>query len=396
MSLKLKLNLLAFVCITLIIGCKKEEPVSVTNPSAQILKSEVTSFVQTFFENKHQLLLSNKSSQANTISRINSFFSTPAEASKCMSEINELNAIRATAQLNFTGFHVVAEVNYATAKTIGNETSFRVNVLYAYTTDGVDETTGDAITPTGYELYNFVVTKATSGWQIVKQEQTYDETYTPGIVSSENEEPIVTEKSVVAYTYSPNTAATWATAHWNMITNVSNYYDFTNLGGDCTNFTSRSLREGGWKQTNYWFYKSAGASGNNMALYKRSPSYTGANAFYQFISNTGQYAGANGNNRVTPKFANLLVPQAGASQAAWNAFYTTVKTVKRGDIVELGNGLSPATIGHNMIVTKTQSTPPYVFVAYRNATGYLPAKDRPINEFYGRRLYGFFVKTSGN
>ncbi|MGB3949349.1 MAG: amidase domain-containing protein [Bacteroidia bacterium] len=395
MSLKLKLNLLALVCITLIIGCKKEEPVSVTNSSNQVLKSELNTFVQTFFENKHQLLLSNKSSQANTVSRINSFFSTPAEASKCMSEINELNAIRATAQLNFTGFHVVAEVNDATVKTAGNETSFRVNVLYSYTTDGVDETTGDAIAPEGYELYNFTLTKATSGWQIVKQEQTYDETYTPGIVSFENE-PLVLEKNSAAYTYSANTAANWATAHWNIVTNVSNYYDFTNLGGDCTNFLSRALREGGWKQTNYWFYKSAGASGNNMVLYKRSPSYTGANAFYQFISNTGQYAGINGNNRVTPKFTNLQVPQAWDSQITWNAFYNIVKTVKKGDIVELGNGQSPATIGHNMIVTKTQTTPPYVFVAYRNATGYLPAKDRPINEFYGRKLYGFYVKTSGN
>ena len=396
MSLKLKLNLLALVCITFIIGCKKEEPGSVTNPSEQVLKSELTGFVQAFFENKHQLLLTRKTSQAATVSKINSFFATPAEASKCMNEINELNAIRATAQLNFTDVDVTAEVNYATTKTVGNETSFKVNVLYSYSTDGTDKTTGDAITPAGYELYNFVVTKAASGWQIVKQEQTYDETYNPGIASNENEEPIVSERSSATYTYSANVAATWASAHWNNITNVSNYYDFTNLGGDCTNFTSRSLREGGWKQTNYWFYKSAGVSGNNMYLYKRSPSYTSANLFYQFISNTGQYTGANGNNRVTPKFANLVVPQAWDSQATWNAFYAIVKTVQKGDIVELGNGLSPATISHNMIVTKVQTTAPYIFVAYRNASGYLPANDRPINEFYGRKLYGFYVKTSGN
>ncbi len=48
-----------------------------------------------------------------------------------------------------------------------------------------------------------------------------------------------------------------------------------------------------------------------------------------------------------------------------------------------------------MIVTKTQNSPPYVFVSYRNATGYLPAGDRPINEMYGRIIYGFYVKPSG-
>lgn len=55
------------------------------------------------------------------------------------------------------------------------------------------------------------------------------------------------------------------------------YYNFDNLGGDCTNFTSQVIYEG-CKVMNYnqlgWFYNS---------LNSRSPSWTGVEFLYNFL-----------------------------------------------------------------------------------------------------------------
>ena len=55
------------------------------------------------------------------------------------------------------------------------------------------------------------------------------------------------------------------------------YYDFSNLGGDCTNFCSQVLHAGGCNmnyESNGWYYK----DGNN-----KSPSWTGVNFLYEFL-----------------------------------------------------------------------------------------------------------------
>lgn len=58
------------------------------------------------------------------------------------------------------------------------------------------------------------------------------------------------------------------------------YYDFENLGGDCTNFVSQILHFAGSPMNYYrWFYRDI----NN-----RSPSWTSVEDFYKFlISNKG-------------------------------------------------------------------------------------------------------------
>lgn len=57
------------------------------------------------------------------------------------------------------------------------------------------------------------------------------------------------------------------------------YYDFSKLGGDCTNFCSQVLHAGGcnmnYNKTNGWFY----INGNS-----RSPSWTGVNFLYSFLT----------------------------------------------------------------------------------------------------------------
>ena len=67
------------------------------------------------------------------------------------------------------------------------------------------------------------------------------------------------------------------------------YYDFTLIGGDCTNFISQCIYAGSMvmnpKPTYGWYYYS---------LYKRSPSWTSVNYLYQFLTTNqtkGPYAG---------------------------------------------------------------------------------------------------------
>ena len=72
------------------------------------------------------------------------------------------------------------------------------------------------------------------------------------------------------------------------------FYDFDNMGGDCTNFVSQCLFFGGIEMDyNFygWFYKS---------LDSRSPSWTGVEEFYSFATNN------NSNYGVKAKLVSIL------------------------------------------------------------------------------------------
>jgi len=63
------------------------------------------------------------------------------------------------------------------------------------------------------------------------------------------------------------------------------FYDFSNLGGNCTNFVSQCLTAGGMPYNyNYlgWFFKN---------LKNRSPSFTGAPYLYNFLVQTQKRRG---------------------------------------------------------------------------------------------------------
>ena len=66
---------------------------------------------------------------------------------------------------------------------------------------------------------------------------------------------------------------------WALKRNPS-YYDFSNIGGDCTNFCSQALYSGAKvmneTKTFGWYYYSSS---------NRSPSWTGVNEFYNFLVN---------------------------------------------------------------------------------------------------------------
>ena len=99
------------------------------------------------------------------------------------------------------------------------------------------------------------------------------------------------------------------------------YYNFSPLGGDCTNFVSQCLHAGGIPMNyflNGWFYRN---------LNSRAPAWTGVNEFWTFgVNNKG--AGV----KLTPCIKNEL---------------------EIADIIQLGNG---SRFYHSLIVTKIIET----------------------------------------
>ncbi|MGN0172545.1 MAG: amidase domain-containing protein [Acutalibacteraceae bacterium] len=116
------------------------------------------------------------------------------------------------------------------------------------------------------------------------------------------------------------------------------YYDFQNLGGDCTNFASQCIYAGAGVM-NYtpetgWFYRSAG---------DRTPSWTGVEFLYAFLVS----------NRSVGPYARI-VPQAEAQP---------------GDIVQLGN--ADGDFYHSPVITAVS---PVILVAAHT----FDARDRPL------------------
>ena len=105
------------------------------------------------------------------------------------------------------------------------------------------------------------------------------------------------------------------------------YYDFDNLGGDCTNFVSQCLYAGcgvmNYTPETGWYYRS---------LNNRSPSWTGVAPFYRFLTanrSVGPYARAASRAEMMP-----------------------------GDVIQLGNG---ERFYHSLLVL--EATPYQIYIA---------------------------------
>ena len=129
------------------------------------------------------------------------------------------------------------------------------------------------------------------------------------------------------------------------------FYDFSDLGGDCTNFASQCLYAGS-KVMNYtpvygWYY---------ISLQNRAPSWTGVNELYRFlVNNTG---------------------------AGPRAVLTGLDEIEKGDIIQL-RLTSADKFDHSPVVTDTgDGTPETIIVAAHS----IDSKCRPLSSYRYREL----------
>lgn len=125
------------------------------------------------------------------------------------------------------------------------------------------------------------------------------------------------------------------------------YFDFENIGGDCTNFVSQCLYAGckvmNFTKTYGWYYINA---------YERSPAWSATKYLYDFLTaNTGE--GPMG-LVVKPEKAML------------------------GDIVQIGN--ENGTFFHSMIIVKIGKN--QIYVAAHSVDSYM----RPINTYEFKKI----------
>jgi len=142
-----------------------------------------------------------------------------------------------------------------------------------------------------------------------------------------------------ASTYNANGAATYANTY--ALSPNPNYFNLESIGGDCTNFASQVLHEGGGIPMHY------GASGYNTSWFYTSPSnrstsWAGAQYLYDYM-------------------------HSDYSKINWTA--SSWSSISNGDLIQVG---TPTNIYHSMIVTGivySSSGRRDLLVTYRSSEG---------------------------
>ena len=140
--------------------------------------------------------------------------------------------------------------------------------------------------------------------------------------------------------YDRNAAVRYA-ARWALSRNPA-YYDYSNIGGDCTNFASQCLYAGSgvmdYTETYGWYYIDAN---------RKAPAWTGVEFLYQYLVREEQRPGP-------------------------MAVLVSKNEIQQGDIIQLSfNGV---TFGHTPVVLATR---PQIFVAAHSEDSFM----RPLDTY---------------
>jgi hypothetical protein len=410
----LAITLMAIVGIALF-SCNKTDEVAVSNQEilskTTIASNDLSLFVQNYFEKQYQLMYGKEQLKSAQIENsVYSVYTTKDEADKHLESINwvKWGHDQTPDENKYVGYKIFTKIKDGTIKQNGNLITFQAyqyHELYFPSYNSQARKYEDF--SAGVGLYQFTVEKQEQAYVVTKEEPVIYDGGLEGFEFEKTTEQVIDTtsnfslKNALANSYSASRAVAFATKYYNNISGIrkdlyKNYYDYSDYGGDCTNFLSFCLLYGYWPQNDNWFFTSKGTCGNSIKKYSYSPSWTGAKYFYMYItSSKPTYPNSDGSKRVSSAFSNLKVPSNKDKSSMWTAFYDKIKLLKAGDILEIGDGGNPATITHNMIVTKVSTKSPYISLTYRNATGYgVPAINYAVtNISAGTRLYGFNVKS---
>ena len=150
--------------------------------------------------------------------------------------------------------------------------------------------------------------------------------------------------------YDRNKAVEYARKH--ALSYNSNFYNFTGIGGDCTNFISQCLLAGGgimnFDKFNGWFY----VDSNN-----RSPSWTSVAYLQKFLLN----------NKSTGPFGEI----------------SNIYNLEIGDLIQLRQ--NPSHFNHTLIISKIIAGQIYV-CAHTN-----DALDKPLSSYQYLQAMGLHI-----
>lgn len=138
------------------------------------------------------------------------------------------------------------------------------------------------------------------------------------------------------------------------------YYNFDNVGGDCTSFVSQCILAGS-KTMNYtkdtgWYY----INGNN-----KSPSWSGVEYLYQFLVN---------NKGIGPQ-----------------AIQTTQNKIEVGDIAQLSfNGEQ---FSHTLMIVKIENK--FIMKGIQIASHTFDSLDKPISEYEFKKIRWLHIERVG-
>ena len=150
-------------------------------------------------------------------------------------------------------------------------------------------------------------------------------------------------------TYDRMKAVRYAKQWWNK--RNPRFYNFDQIGGDCTNFISQCLYYGGIEM-NYgkygWFYSS---------LSNRAPSWTGVDEFYSFLITNNSNYGA-------------------------KAKEVSIDKIEIGDIIQLDQ--RGGSFNHTLLVTNIKEDPTLdnIFIACHSADAY----NKSLSEYRYKRI----------
>lgn len=229
------------------------------------------------------------------------------------------------------------------------------NVLEKYTLTSTSED-GSSTTTKAHYPYDFSFQNIDGVWKILDWKEKHflypeGRWYSPDPEENLRTQELYKKQQTRSSSgYDREAAVDYALNHYNSPS--TNYPNYTNYGGDCTNFVSQCLEAGGWSQTDMsiprgskkaWYHK----RGKSMPATKyRSASWTSAKKLGEHLE-------------YTDRVLKMSFP-----------FYS----YEKGDIVQDLN----FTIGHSMIITDKREGK--LFLTYRSVSG-VSDSDVPISSF---------------
>lgn len=372
MKMNVKHLLVTATCSAVLLVSCKRDPVNppvqnIDAMSEQIIKTEVGRLLNRQSDSRYAMVVEGGN-------KLNEYYRDEFSAKEMSDKINHFRDVNASISYRYTA----VEVNTEVTKVEKNKEEVSVWTTDKYkmvSNDPDPEKPGAFVTTLGEYQHLYKMALLGNAWKIVSEECLNDGgpwyiNLEPAIGNMGNTVRPTTEG--IQYTYNRANAAYYAFLYWE-IPNATYYCDYTAYGGDCTNFVSQCIRNGGWTTNGSWFHNGASCCTNLFGACRTSTCFTcswiAAPDFYNYVRSSGR---------------------------AWGA--SAVRDCNVGDVIQIGNNSSSSSTYHTMIVNRTtgSGSTKMVYLSYRNGGSNKPTYDKPFTQISGNYFFPWLLKSSGS